>query len=302
MNIQFGINTGFAVNRFPLHQDWISLISDTFGLEFAQLTADIINPSLPDKIYYENAKLISIYTKKNNLVINSLFTGAFTRVNHFSHPDKNIRNYWQQWFQKFVNLAEILEVESIGSHLGILTFYDEKNIKLRKLRTEQCINEWHKLAYYASSRGLKFITWEPMSIAREFGETINKCKKIHKKLNQNSPLPFKLCLDVDHGDVQSKNPKDTNPYIWLEELVNDSSELHLKQSNKNKMGHWPFTNEYNRTGKIVPNKILNIIKSSKHSSYKLFLELSFKERQPFDKNIIKTIKESVKYWQSFLKD
>ena len=36
--------------------------------------------------------------------------------------------------------------------------------------------------------------WEPMSISREQGETINECKKLQVDVNQSSPLPFKLCI------------------------------------------------------------------------------------------------------------
>ena len=43
-----------------------------------------------------------------------------------------------------------------------------------------------------------------MSISREFGETLNECKKIQKLLNKRKPFNFKLCLDVGHGDINSK--------------------------------------------------------------------------------------------------
>ena len=34
----------------------------------------------------------------------------------------------------------------------------------------------------------------------------------------NSPIDFKLCLDVDHGDLSSNDIKDTDPYAWIDEL------------------------------------------------------------------------------------
>ena len=46
-----------------------------------------------------------------------------------------------------------------------------------------------------------------MSISREQGETINECKKLQRDVNLNSPLPFKICLDVDHGELTSKNKR-----------------------------------------------------------------------------------------------
>ena len=45
-----------------------------------------------------------------------------------------------------------------------------------------------------------------MSISREFGETIKKTETIHRLLNKNNKnCPFLICLDVGHGDINSKN-------------------------------------------------------------------------------------------------
>ena len=41
---------------------------------------------------------------------------------------------------------------------------------------------------------LKALIWEPMSISREFGDTIKECKKIQKKLNEKSKTNFKIML------------------------------------------------------------------------------------------------------------
>ena len=71
-----------------------------------------------------------------------------------------------------------------------------------------------------------------MSIGREFGETINKTKKINSLLNQNCKIPIKICLDVDHGDKE-KSSINANPYNWIQELAKYSYCFHLKQVKKN---------------------------------------------------------------------
>ena len=139
-----------------------------------------------------------------------------------------------------------------------------------------------------------------MSVGREFGETIEKCTKLQDELNQNSPIPIKICLDVDHGDISSVNSDDYNPYKWLEKFCNQSPVIHLKQSSNNKSGHWPFTKEHNKTGKIIPQKILNILKQNNISNVDLILELSFKEREPWDSSIESSLVESVEYWKKYL--
>ena len=113
----------------------------------------------------------------------------------------------------------------------------------------------------SEEKGLSFITWEPMSISREQGETLEHARLLQTRVNQGAPLPFKVCLDVDHGDVTSSNPKDTDPYSWLEEFAKDSPMIHLKQSSSNKGGHWPFTAENNINGRIIPEKVISTLKS-----------------------------------------
>ena len=69
-----------------------------------------------------------------------------------------------------------------------------------------------------------------MSISREQGETINKCKKLHNDKNRKSPLPCRLCVDVDHGELTSKNKKDKYSMIQSVECIMErvhSNELSL---------------------------------------------------------------------------
>jgi sugar phosphate isomerase/epimerase len=300
MKIKLGINTGFALNRFSNPEDWIPLVANEFKIKYVQFTADLLNPSLSDEIIQDHIKRINKLTQKYNIAIEHSFTGGFTRVNHLSHPDKNIRNYWINWFCKFADISVSLGAKSMGSHFGILTTPDLNNPIIRNERLKQNIEGWHKIATYAKAKGLEYLTWEPMSIAREYGENIAETKKLQKLLNTDTPLPFKLCLDVDHGDVTSANPDDTNPYKWIKELGNESPIIHIKQSSQNKGGHWPFTAEHNKDGRIKPKKLINTLKETNLKEVTLLLELSFREREPFDSRVIKDCKESALFWKPYI--
>ena len=132
------------------------------------------------------------------------------------------------------------------------------------------------------------------------GETIKECERLHEDVNTGSPIPFKLCLDVDHGDLSSDNPQDTNPYAWIDALSSETAQLHLKQSSMDKSGHWPFIKKYNEIGKIQPEKILSSLKNNKIDDIDLIFEFSFRERQPADSNVIPHLVESANYWRSFI--
>lgn len=296
---RLGLNTGFAVNRYSDSDAWTKLVNKC-GINSVQLTADLLNPSLPKKII--NSQLIKIKNncKDYSIDVTSTFTGAFTRLNHLSHPDYEIRKYWVDWFKKFAEITIELQSTTMGSHFGILTTENYSNKSVFEERKNDNIEHWHEIADYAKKIGIKQILWEPMSVGREYGETIEKCEILQSQLNKSSPLPFKICLDVDHGDLSSKNEDDTNPYKWLEKFAEISPVIHLKQSSENKSGHWPFTEEYNKNGKIIPKKIIDILISKRIQSVDLILELSFKEREPWDSSIEKSLIDSVNYWKKDL--
>ena len=211
------------------------------GIKYAQFTADLLNVSLPDKIIQEQIEEIKTSSKENGIVIQSAFTGAFTRLNHLAHPNNQIRNYWIDWFKRFIDVSVELGAKSIGSHLGILTAKDNSDLKLREERVSQNIECWHIIGAYAKKKNLEFISWEPMSISREQGETISQTEIINHKLNQNAPIPFKICLDLDHGDQTSGNPDDSDPYKWLDRFAKISPQIHLKQSlHNNPNSNYPF--------------------------------------------------------------
>ena len=76
--------------------------------------------------------------------------------------------------------------------------------------------------------------------------------------------------------------------------------VHIKQVVKNNFSHLPFTKKNNIKGIIKAPKVLRILKKNKIDDTELSLELSFKEREPMDKNLRKDVRESVIYWKKYL--
>lgn len=302
MDVKLGINTGFALNRYTAPEQWIPLVAEMFGLRVVQFTADLLNPSLPAGIVADQLAKTQTLLKQYDVRVEHTFTSAFTRVNHLSHPDPQIRAYWVEWFKRFVDISVALGAESMGSHFGILTVPDLVDPAGRAQRFQQNIEGWHAIADYAAQKGLAYLTWEPMSLPREYGETLDETERIHTAVNDGSPLPFKLCLDVDHGDVSSPNPDDTDPYAWLARFATESPIIHIKQTSTNKHGHWPFAPDYNESGRITPEKMLTALESAGVENVTLLLELSFRERQPYESRVVSDIVASVEYWKPFVSE
>lgn len=299
MSFTMAINTGFAVNRFPEAQDWCEVVKAA-GVKNVQLTADMLNPSLPHTIVCRKLDEIIAQCDRHGLRVTSTFTGAFTRVNHLAHPDADIRKYWIDWFKRFADMTVALGAKTMGSHFGIFSMKDDRNPSLRQERLSQNIAGWHEVGEYAVSVGLDQIVWEPMSISREQGETIEACRELQKKVNHSAPLPFRICLDLDHGDVSSPNKEDTDPYAWLREFCTEAPMIHLKQSSDNKAGHWPFTPEFNAIGRIKPEKVTKVLLDRGVSDIELVLELSFREREPADRSAPDALRQSVEYWKPYV--
>ena len=299
--MKLGINTGFALNRYPLPEQWLEVIGKELGLKYVQLTADLINPNLDESIIDDLIERINKCKKQYNIEIVSVMTGAFTRVNHFSHPDEKIRAYWIRWFKKLADIAIRVGAYDLSSHFGIMCYEDFHDENKRELTLKKTVEAWKEIAEYGKKIGLKSLSWEPMSIKREYGETIGETKRIQKLL-EGSALPIYICLDVDHGDISSKNPDDFNYRKWLSAFANISPFVHIKQSLKDKSCHYPFVEEYNKKGDVTPKEVIEILKEKEATDTILFLELSFREREPTDSLVLKHLKESAEYWKKGVKE
>jgi len=289
-----GINLGFANNRFPEPEVWTKIVSN-LGIHKVQFVADILNPMLKkynEKYYNGQIDKTIECIKKNNINITSMMTSSFTRVNHFSHPDKGYRDAWFAWFVDFLEMGQKFGAKSAGSHFGILT---TTSLADKDKRYKEALHYWTALSKIAKELGYEYLFFEPMSIEREFGNTIENTKTILVDLNEISHIPFKLCLDVGHAP----HPSQRDYKKWLNEFAKDSIIVHLQQTVLNSSNHSPFTKEYNKTGVVHPKDVLNIL-DKYDVSPELDFEISFREKEEVEPTIIKDLKESVDYWKTYI--
>jgi len=296
MKINLGLHLGFASTRFNDPKIWTDIVRNELDLNYVQFVSDLLEPSLPKKIINEEILKINYYTKKYNIIIKDTMT--LPRYNYIGHYNPQISNYWKNWLKKFIKISSQLGAEGAGSLLGIYSFDDLEN-NYKKTR-KRIIDGWVDISKYAKTCGIKYLIWEPMSVKREMGETIKSTKSLHNELNKKSHIPILLNLDVDHGDIKSKNKDDFNPYKIIRSLGHNSPAIHLKQKTKDIYSHKPFVKKFNKIGIIKPEKIINELTKTGIDEVTLYFEFSFREREPFDSSSIKDIKESVKYWRNYI--
>lgn len=295
MDLKLSVNCGFAINRYVEPEVWGQIVGEELGLHSVQFVADLLNPFLPDDYIEEQIKRILEASKRYDFSIDSIFTSAYTRVNHLMHPDKQMRLIYLEWFKKLLTIGSRLGAKTGGSHFGILTFDTINNAEKKNLVIEEGIKGWQELTFFAKELGYEALIFEPMSVPREFANTIGETKELMNAVNANCGVPMKVCLDVGHAP----HPDERDAYPWLVELGADSPIIHLQQTVLNKSNHWPFTPEYNELGYINGEKVVESLQKSGCKKSLLTFELSHREHWDTDGNVIADHKASVEYWKSF---
>lgn len=297
MPLTLSLNTNPLVNRFAEPDDLIGTIARDIRIRDVQLTHEFINPSWPAPLIHRLTGEMERSLQRTGVRVTSGMTGPYGRLNHFGHPDPDVRTYYVDWFKIFADIVGDLGATSVGTQFAILTYRDFDD----STRCEELINIaidcWAEVAEHARAAGLEYVFWEPMSVGREFGETIAASLDLQKRLS-NTPMaiPMYMMADIDHGDVTSPNPKDTDPYAWARAVPRVSPIIHIKQSMVDKSGHRPFTSEYNAKGAIQPERLIAAFLDGGAKDNEICLELSFKEREPVDREVIPHIAESVAFW------
>jgi D-erythrulose 1-phosphate 3-epimerase len=296
------VNTNPLVNRFAEPEDLIGVLADTIGIGHIQLVHEFINPSWAAPTVKRLTDRMAKACVKRSAKITSIMTGPYGRLNHFAHPDAEVRGYYVDWFKGMADIAADLGAPAIGTQFGIFTFRDYDDPMRRESLMRIALDCWREVAEHAKVRGLSYLFWEPMSVGRELGHTIKDCQALQNWIDAAGlAIPLKPMVDIDHGDVTSADPADVDPYAWAKDFATQSPIIHIKQSTMNKGGHWPFTAQYNRDGRITPEKLLTAIKAGGGIDNELCLELAFREREPTDRNVVSALKESVAYWAPYTK-
>ncbi len=295
---KLGFNLICAGNRFPEPEEWGRVAREEMDVDYIQLSADVVDPRWPDGYLNQYIDRVLRVKEKYGLSIHSVFTGTFSRRHLFLHPDREIRQWWYEWYQALIRFGAAVGACSAGSHFGILTKHDNDDDRIRHERIKEGIRLWKELSVYAGEQGLDHLFIETMSIDREMANTIDGAEALFHEVNQNSAIPIKLCLDVGHAP----HPDERDPYEWLRRLARYASVIHLQQTDANNSRHWPFTSDYNQVGIIDPIRILDTINESGLEEANLIFEIAHREYEEYENRVISDLRESATYWRQFLAD
>jgi hypothetical protein len=297
MPFTLSLNANPLVNRFADPDDLIDTVARRLKIRDLQLTHEFVNPSWPAHTIRRLTRQMTAAMRRTGVRVTSGMTGPYGRLNHFGHPDAEVRRYYIDWFKTFADITADLGGLSVGTQFAIFTYRDYDDPVRREELIGIAVEAWAEVAEHAKGAGLKYVFWEPMSIGREFGETIAASLSLQQRLDSaGMAIPMRMMADIDHGDVTSPNPHDYDPYAWARAVPRVSPIIHIKQSLMDKGGHRPFTAAFNAVGRIQPEPLLAALRAGGGEDNEICLELSFKEREPNDREVIPQIAESVAFW------
>ena len=295
MKVNLGINTCFALKRWPRPADWASVVRNDLGLDLVELSLDLVEgietfAGGRDAVERHRAALDA-----NGLRVHATFTGLSAySLDLLMHPDQGRREAALLWYRSIIDLTAALGARATGGHVGAMSVPDWSDPERRAERWDGLQRDLQVIAGYASSVGLDYLLVENLVAVRE----PSTMAQIEDLLTDGDAdhVPWRLCLDVGHQCVPGTVGAERDPYAWLRHFGSRLVEVQLQQSDGIADHHWAFTAEHNATGLIDPAKVLDTLEASGAENVDLIFEIipGFEDQ---DDRVITELVASVDLWR-----
>ncbi|HEY7736437.1 MAG TPA: TIM barrel protein [Candidatus Limnocylindrales bacterium] len=298
MELRLGINTCFAVKRWPLATEWAALVRRRLGLGIVQHSFDLVDIDAVAAGTEDGVDDVRRACDGERLELHSTFTGlAAYSANLLLHPLPAARDRATRWFETAIRYTARLGGVATGGHVGAFAVSDWERADRRRERWGELQERLERLARTARSDGLEYLMVENLAAARE-PSTLAMIRDLMTS-GDESRVPIRLCLDVGHMCVPGTSGADRDPYAWLRELGRDAPIVQLQQSDAEGDHHWPFTDHRNRTGRIDADRVIDALGEGGVDRSLLVLEIIPPFEQD-DAGVVDDMVASVDYWRAAL--
>jgi D-erythrulose 1-phosphate 3-epimerase len=299
MRLRLGINTCFAVKRWPRPEDWAPLVAETLGLRLTQHSLDLVDLSAGPNALEQQAGAVRAAASATGIRVESTFTGlAAYSANLLLDPDASRREAARAWYRRAVRFSALVGATSTGGHVGALSVGDAADAAKREERWADLRRSLDELAADAHSAGLAALLVENLAAARE-PSTIAQIRSLIRPATDRAAA-IALCLDVGHMCVPGTSGDDRDPYAWLRIIGRDAPIIQLQQSDAAGDHHWPFTEEHNAAGRIDADRVIDALETGGAQSADLILEVIPPFEQD-DASVVEDLRASVDYWREALR-
>jgi D-erythrulose 1-phosphate 3-epimerase len=297
---RLGINTCFAVKRWPQPERWAALVRDELGLDLVQHSLDLVDLDAPAAEVTGQAARLGAACASEGIALHSTFTGlAAYSSNMLLHPDRHARDRAREWYRRVIGLTAEAGAGSTGGHIGAFSVADFRDRARKALLWDELTESLAQLAAYARERGLSSLLVENLAAARE-PSTMAMIESLLTG-GDRVRVPITLCLDVGHQCVPGTAGADRDPYAWLERLGACAPVVQLQQADGRADHHWPFTPDTNAAGIIEPAKVLAALDRSGAADVALILEIIPPFEQD-DDQVLEDLRQSAAFWRAALRD
>ena len=296
MRLELGINTCFAVKRWPRPSDWAPIVAERLKLRRIEHSFDLVELSAAGAD--EAARDIVAAASVARLTVGSTFTGlAAYSSNLFLSPEASTRAAARTWFGDAIAFSESVGARATGGHVGAFSVPDWRHAARREERWNGLRTSLADLAEDAKRHGLEALLVENLAAARE-PSTMAMIRDLLAD-GDETHVPVRLALDIGHMCVTGTGGHDRDPYAWLRELGSAAFEVQLQQSDALGDHHWPFTPEANRVGRIDADRVIDALGESGVGDIPLMLEIipAFEQE---DDAVLDDLAISVDYWREAL--
>jgi hypothetical protein len=293
MQLQLGINTCFAVKRWPRPDDWAPIVCNRLSLSLVQHSLDLVDLAECDS-YASGIQELVDTANAYKLTLHSTFTGLVAySANLLLHPNRSKRNSARRWFGRVIRYSAQIGANATGGHIGAFSVEDWRNPERRRVIWAHLRASLAVLASDARQAGLHYLLIENLAAARE-PSTIAMVQELLTEGDDNH-VPIRLCLDVGHMCVPGTDAVDRDPYAWLHQLGPVAPVIHIQQSDSEADHHWPFTTERNRQGRIDADQVIDALGEGGVEQSVLILEVI----PPFEQDdnmVLDDLAASSEYW------
>jgi sugar phosphate isomerase/epimerase len=294
-----GINTCFAVKRWPRPEEWARMVREELDLDLVQHSLDLVSLDGSASLRRRQAEEVAGACRRFGLEVHSTFSGlAAYSSNLLLDPDPHVRAEAERWYRRAVAFTAEAGARATGGHVGAFSVLDWQDIERRRELEDWLKRALHRLAGVAWRAGLEALYVENFAAARE-PSTMEGIQRLLTP-GDDRHVPVALCLDVGHQCVPGTSGPERDPYAWLERMGSRAPVVHLQQSDAKADHHWPFTAEANRAGRIDPDRVLVALDRSWATKVLLILEIIPPFEQDDDRALGDLV-ESVVCWRDALR-
>ena len=296
MNVRLGINTCFAVKRWPRPADWARVVRDDMGLDLVELSLDLLEGFETDdgrhRVAAENQAALT------NAGLSAV--GTFTGIVGYSHnlllhPDPGARAAALHWYEAVIDLTGELGLAGTGGHVGALSAPDWRDPVARAARWADLKRSLATLSARARRAGLDYFLIENLVPIREPATMAQVADLL--TAGDTEHVPVGACIDLGHMCVAGTTGAERDPYAWLARFGAELFEVQLQQSDAEGDHHWAFTPERNRQGRIEAGRVLDTLAATGVEEVTLILEM-IPGWEESDDQLRADLAASADYWRA----